>query len=98
VIAVYGAESAALRAAEAVRSGAATAPLQLDAARVCVNDAAPQVEVAARRALAAMADGDALRMQLAALRRFLRAAPIDTITLRRRLADETVSRGRYVFQ
>ena len=97
VIAVYSAESAALRAIDAVR-GTPTATLQIDAARVCVNDAASRVEFAARHALAAMGDGDALRMPLTALRRFLKSTPIDTVAPRRRLADETVSRGRYLFQ
>ena len=97
VIAVYSAESAALRASDAVR-GTPTATLQIDAARVCVNDAASRVEFAARHALAAMGDGDALRIPLTALRRFLKYTPIDTVAPRRRLADETVSRGRYLFQ
>jgi hypothetical protein len=44
-----------------------------------------------------MTQGDTLRTCLAALRRLLKFVPIDTVTLRRRLADEAVARGGYVF-
>jgi len=48
--------------------------------------------------LAAMAEGDTLRTHLAALRRLLKVTPIDTVKRRRRIADETVRRGSYIFQ
>jgi len=44
-----------------------------------------------------MAEGDTLRTLLAALRRVLKATPVNTVALRRRLADEIVARGGYVF-
>ena len=95
LIDVFSAESAVLRAS--ALTDAPRAPLHADAARVFVNDAAMRIDAAARQALAAMAQGDALRTYLAALRRLLKFAPIDTVTLRRRLADEAVARGGYVF-
>ena len=52
----------------------------------------------AKQLLAAMAEGDTLRTHLAALRRLLKVTPIDTVSRRRRLADETVRRGSYIFQ
>ena len=58
IIDVYAAESAVLRAAQAVQS------LHADAAAVFVNDAGGRVEIAARHALAAMTDGDMLRTLL----------------------------------
>jgi len=42
-----------------------------------------------------MVEGDTLRAMLAALRRVLKITPINATSLRRRLADETVSRGGY---
>ncbi len=39
-----------------------------------------------------------LRTHLAALRRLLKVTPIDTVSRRRRIADETVRRGSYIFQ
>jgi alkylation response protein AidB-like acyl-CoA dehydrogenase len=94
---VYSAESAVLRAAAAAARKTTKAALHADAARVFVNDAAMRIDASARQALAAMADGDTLRMTLSALKRLLKVAPITTVTARRRLADETVSRGGYPF-
>jgi alkylation response protein AidB-like acyl-CoA dehydrogenase len=90
LIDAYASESAVLRA-----SGGGE--LHAAAAQVYVHDAVSRVEASARTALAAMAGGDALRMLLAALRRLLKAAPIDTVALRRGLADATVERRTYLF-
>ena len=73
------------------------AGLQVDAARVFVNDAALRIDAAARQALATMTEGDTLRTMLAGLRRLLKVTPINTVALRRRLADEAVARGAYPF-
>jgi hypothetical protein len=43
-----------------------------------------------------MGDGDTLRTLLTALRRVLKATPVNTVALRRTLADATVSRGSYI--
>ena len=90
IIDVYASESALLRAAQA--SG-----LHHAAAQVYINDAAMRVEAAAKTALAAMSDGDTLRTLLAALRRLLKVTPINTVVLRRQLADATVERRTYIF-
>ena len=68
-----------------------------DAASVWVNDAAGRIEIAARHALAAMSEGDVLRTELAALRRLLKVTPVNTVAMRRRLADATVAKGGYLF-
>ncbi|MCC7124891.1 MAG: acyl-CoA dehydrogenase family protein, partial [Acidobacteria bacterium] len=89
VIDTYAAESAVLRAM-AQAGSTDTAALHADAATVFVHEAAGRVELNARTALAAMADGDTLRTQLAALRRLLKLVPADTVIRRRRLADATL--------
>jgi alkylation response protein AidB-like acyl-CoA dehydrogenase len=94
---VFSAESATLRARAASDSRHAKAALHVDAARTFVNDAALRIDASARQALAAMAEGDTLRTTLAALRRLLKVTPVNTVVLRRRLADETVARGAYPF-
>jgi alkylation response protein AidB-like acyl-CoA dehydrogenase len=66
------------------------------AARVYVNDAAQRLEAAARSALAGMAEGDTLRTLLAALRRVLKVSPVNTIALRRVLADAAIQKGGYI--
>jgi hypothetical protein len=92
----YAAESAVLRARAATASGTDHAALHQAAARVFTNDAAQRVEQAARSALAAMTEGDTLRTLLAALRRFLKTNPVNTVALRRRLAEATVEKQRYI--
>jgi hypothetical protein len=108
IIDAYASESAlfrALRVADArsvrladARSGqAGSINLHGAAAQVYINDAAMRVEASARTALAAMSDGDVLRTLLAALRRLLKVTPINTVALRRQLADATVERRGYLF-
>ena len=97
IIDVFSAESALLRALDAKERALANADLQLDAARAIVSEASGRIELEARRGLAAMAEGDMLRTQLAALRRLLKLTPVNTVAIRRRLADETVSRSGYIF-
>ena len=87
---VYGSECALIRAEQA-------GGLHVDAACAYINDAAARVEQSAKTALAATADGDTLRMLLAALRRLLKVTPVNTIAMRRRLADATVERRGYLF-
>ena len=67
-----------------------------DGTRVFVNDAAQRLEAAARSALAGMTEGDTLRTLLAALRRVLKVTPINTIALRRELADAAIRKGGYI--
>ena len=98
MIDTYAAESAVLRARAAGSAAHPHAGLHEAAARIFVNDAAQRLEGAARSALAAMAEGDALRILLAALRRVLKVTPVNTVALRRRLAEATVERGRYILE
>ena len=95
----FAAESCVRRAqkAESVR-GAQSAATMADAARVCLHDAAQNVETAARTVLSAVAEGDTLRTQLAVLRRFLKREPVDSIALRRRIADAVEAGDRYPFE
>jgi hypothetical protein len=57
-----------------------------------------RVEKEARTALAASADGDTLLTQLAVLRRFAKHSPVDTIAMRRRVADAVLAQHRYPFE
>jgi alkylation response protein AidB-like acyl-CoA dehydrogenase len=91
IIDLFGAESALLRAS------AAGGTLHEAAALVFVNDAAGRVELAARDALAAMTEGDMLRTLLAALRRLAKSTPVNTVALRRQLADAVAERRVYPF-
>src|SRR5688572_4068777 len=101
----FAAESSVLRAQQAATNSDRSVRLQADpaqaalheaAARVFVNDAAQRLEASARSALAGMAEGDTLRTLLAALRRVLKVTPINTIALRRELADAAIRKGGYI--
>ena len=96
MIETYAGESALSRARQSRAVKAAAAGLHEAATRVYVHDAAARVEAAAKTALAAMADGDQLRTLLAALRRVLKPAPVNTVALRRELADAVTARGGYI--
>jgi hypothetical protein len=87
----FTAESAMLRAEDGSRD------LQLDAAAVLAHDAAIRAEGQARVALAAMTTGDTLRTTLAALRRVMKIAPVNTVAARRRIADALTAAQGYIF-
>jgi hypothetical protein len=97
VMDAYAAESSLLRSRFAIESRADNAAMHQSVARLIINDASLRIEQAARNALAAMAQGDTLRTLLAALRRFLKVSPINTVELRRLLARATVEKQRYIF-
>jgi alkylation response protein AidB-like acyl-CoA dehydrogenase len=93
---IYAGESAVLRAQSAGAADPRRSELHIAAARVFVHDAGLRVETSARSALSAMAEGDTLRTLLAALRRILKVPPVNTVALRRTLAEAAVAEGKYV--
>jgi len=99
VMEVYAMESSLRRAQKAaVLRGDAAAAVMADAARAFLYDASDRVEKEARTALAAVAEGDMLRTQLAVLRRFSKREPLDTIASRRRIAAAVQAGNRYPFE
>jgi len=66
-----------------------------EVAATFINDAMGRVELSARQVLAAVAEGDNLRMQLAALRRLLRWTPINTVRSRQLIAEFLIDSNRY---
>jgi hypothetical protein len=95
---VYAMESAVLRARKlAAAQGEEAAALQLDIVRVFCNDAVGRVEAEARNTLAAIGEGDELRTLLAALKRFTKHTPANTVAARRRVADAMIRANRYSF-
>jgi alkylation response protein AidB-like acyl-CoA dehydrogenase len=95
---VYAMESAILRARKlADAQGEEAASAYLDMTRVFCNDAVGRVEAHAKDTLAAMAEGDELRTLLAALRRFTKNTPMNTVAARQRLADAMIRANKYVY-
>jgi alkylation response protein AidB-like acyl-CoA dehydrogenase/outer membrane murein-binding lipoprotein Lpp len=95
---VYAMESSLRRAQKSAAVRGENAGALSDAARVFVYDAMDRVEEEARTALAATVDGDTLLTQLAVLRRFAKHSPLDTISMRRRIADAVLAQDRYPFE
>src|SRR5271167_1776606 len=99
VMEVYGMESSLLRAQKAAAAkGEAATQVMSDAARVFIHDAMERVEHEAKRALAAVNEGDMLTTQMAVLKRFGKRAPVDTIALRRNVAAAVQVQDKYPFE
>jgi alkylation response protein AidB-like acyl-CoA dehydrogenase len=98
IMEIYAMESTLLRTLKYIQAnGEAKAQLHIEATRTFINDAVDRVEVFARPMLAALAEGDNLRMQLAALKRFTKHTPYNTIQSRQAIADAIIEQRRYVF-
>ena len=99
VLEIYPMESALLRAEKAVEARGKDASAAIAAAaRVLLQDGAARIEASARTALAASVEGDMLRTQLAVLRRMIKREPVDTIGLRRTVADAVLNANGYPFE
>jgi butyryl-CoA dehydrogenase len=95
-IETYAMESAVLRAQKiAETKGESAAALPIAMTRVYLSQAMEKVESAAKKVIAAVADGDMLRTQLAILRRLAKYEPFNTIELRQRIAGKVIERGKY---
>ena len=99
VMEIYAMESSSLRAQKAAANkGEAAASVMIDTTRVFISDAAERIDHEAKRALAAVHEGDMLTTQLAVLRRFGKRPTVDTIALRRRVAAAVQAQDRYPFE
>jgi hypothetical protein len=95
-IEVFAMESGLLRALKSMaKSTDEKAQIQMVMVKVYVNEAFERLESYARQALAAIAEGDALKQQLSALEKITRFGPVNTVALRREVAQYTIKRGRY---
>ena len=95
IMQAYAMESSVLRALKLAEDGGDRAEVAAEMARVFVYDSVPQVDAWARAALAATLEGDDLRTMLAALRRFTKQTPVNTVALRRKIAARVIATERY---
>ena len=95
----YQMESAILRAKKyAEKQGEEAAARYIDMAAIFCNDAIQRVETKAKNTIAAIAEGDDMRMLLTALKRFTKNnSPINTIAARQRIADVLIGTNTYPF-
>ncbi len=97
LIDVYVSESAILRTQKlALRDEQAAAPF-IDMTRIYVSDALERINNFGKHALAAFAEGDELKMLLLGLKRFTKFDPVNTIQLRRKIANKMLEANEYCF-
>jgi alkylation response protein AidB-like acyl-CoA dehydrogenase len=94
----YAMETAILRARKlAAAQGENAIARYLDMTRVFCNDAVGRIESRAKTTLGGMAEGDELRTLLAALRRFTKLQPMNTIAARQRIADDMIAANKWIY-
>jgi alkylation response protein AidB-like acyl-CoA dehydrogenase len=91
----YALESALLRARKLAGAGRDTAGVAAAMTAVLADESIALAERAARRVLAASAEGDELRTQIAILRRLARFVPEDTVKLSRTVAEHCIRTEKY---
>jgi len=96
IMEVFALESCLLRA-EKIRAnkGSAGAAQAIALTRYYAVKALQTVELAARKVVGAVAEGDMVRTQAAILRRLAKHEPVDTVSLGRQIARHVLAAGRY---
>jgi butyryl-CoA dehydrogenase len=96
IIEVYALESCLLRAEKLLaHEGEKPAAHAINLTRFYAEKALQTIELSARKVVAAVADGDMLRTQMAIVRRLAKHDPVDTIALGRQIAVHVLIAGRY---
>lgn len=96
VIEIFAMESALLRAIKKYQNeGEDSARIHISATRVYIHDAFARIELMARNIFGAISEGEELRTQLMGLRKLARYNPINSIALRREVAESIIPVARY---
>jgi butyryl-CoA dehydrogenase len=97
VIQGYAMDSAVLRTEKLIeRDGEAKSKLAIAYTQVYAQTAFEKIESCARKVVAACADGDMLRTQMAIVKRLSKSEPVNVIALRQQIADRVTEAGKYV--
>ena len=95
IIEVFAMESTLLRAQKIVDAKKLKSEIPVAMAKLYAAKAQDVIELAARKVVAAAAEGDMLRTQMTILRRLAKHDPVNTIALRRQVAGHVIAAGRY---
>ena len=96
IMEVYALESCILRAEKMyARQGPAAAKNALNMTRYYAAKAMQTVEASARKVIAAVAEGDMLRTQMAIVKRLSKYEPTNTVAIGREIAQHVIKAGRY---
>jgi butyryl-CoA dehydrogenase len=97
VIETFTMESAVLRTQKLIAAQGETASALASAmTQVYLTESMNKIESAAKKVIAAVAEGDMLRTQMAILRRLSKHEPVNTIALRQQIANRVLEAGKYV--
>lgn len=97
-IELFISESLLLRVSKLIElKGEENCKPQLAMCQAYVVDAQERSHIAGKKAINGFADGDMQRMMLLGLKRFAKPAPLNTIALRRTIADKLIEENRYCF-
>ncbi len=89
----FAMESVLLRTQKLVSHG--KGDIAAEMSPVFLREAVETIETAARTVLAASSEGDALRTNLAVLKRFTKFEPVNAIAMRRKIATRLLEAGHY---
>ena len=92
---VYALDSALLRARKLAASSKTSSAVAAAMTGLLAEEALATAEQGARRIVAACAEGDMLRTQLAILRRLAKSTPADVVTLGRTVARHCIAAEKY---
>jgi alkylation response protein AidB-like acyl-CoA dehydrogenase len=95
-IETYAMESAVLRAQKLALKNGDRSEHAANMTRVYMSGAMDRIESAAKMVIAACAEGDMLRSQLAILRRLSKYEPFNIVALRQAIAQRVIESGKYL--
>jgi alkylation response protein AidB-like acyl-CoA dehydrogenase len=97
VIETYAMESTVLRTQKLIENnGEAASALPIAMTHVYLSQAMEKIEAAARKVIAAVAEGDMLKTQMAILRRLANHDPFNTVAARQKISERVLEAGKYV--
>lgn len=97
LIELYGMESVILRTLKSINKfGAEKSVMKIEMTQVYVQEAFDRISNIAKNTLAAMEEGDVLRTQLSIHKKLTRYTPINTLTLKRRIAARIIEAEKYI--
>jgi butyryl-CoA dehydrogenase len=97
VIEIFAMDSTVLRTQKLIeRNGEAQSQLAIAMTQVSLARSMDKIESAARKVVAAVAEGDMLRTQLVILRRLFKYEPYNVIALTQQIANRITEAGKYV--
>jgi butyryl-CoA dehydrogenase len=94
IIEAYAMESCVIRTQKMLANGG-DAALATAMTQVYITGAMERLEAAAKKVIAAVAEGDMLRTQMMVLRRLFKYEPMNVIVLQQKIAQKVIDSGRY---